>query len=242
MTVSVAGDRAASVEDGPVLGDEAPLVGGRVQDQLQHPVGVADAHLAVGFGGGEAQQVGAAGADHELADPLPAGRGPGGLTSEPLIAVLMAAQDHVGAGLIEVVPEAPERAPAPLMGPRGEPGKVPVGQDAALGGGDQVGPEPALLGRPRSVVEAGVQRDQVPAAQVEAVVAAALGPGLPAEVGEVAGRSGGLVVGVARYRPGPGLEPAPGRTVGAPVLAQPALGYWLSPSTSTVSGSSSSTR
>jgi hypothetical protein len=59
--------------------------------------------------------------------------------------VLVGAQDHVGASGIKVVPQGADRAPVPLMGARGEPGNVPVGQDAALGGRDQVGPEPALL-------------------------------------------------------------------------------------------------
>ena len=69
-------DRTASVEHGAVLGHEPPFVAGRVQDEPE-TMGVADAALAVRSGAGEAQQVGAAGADHELADPLRAGLGHG---------------------------------------------------------------------------------------------------------------------------------------------------------------------
>ena len=46
-TVSVAGDRTPSVEHGAVLGHEPPFVAGRVQNELQHTMGVADAALAV---------------------------------------------------------------------------------------------------------------------------------------------------------------------------------------------------
>jgi hypothetical protein len=91
----VAGDGNALVEDGAVLGHEPPVVAGRVQDQLEHALEVADAHLTVRLVGGEAQQVGTAGADDELTDPLSAGRGLGGLTGETLVVVLVAAQDHV---------------------------------------------------------------------------------------------------------------------------------------------------
>jgi hypothetical protein len=69
----VAGDGTALVEYGVFLGNEPPVVAGRVQDQLEHTVDVADADLTVRLVGGEAQQVVAAGADDELADPLPAG-------------------------------------------------------------------------------------------------------------------------------------------------------------------------
>src|SRR5918996_32233 len=139
----------------------------------------------------------------------------------PLVAVLVAAQHYVGAGVVEVLPEPGHRAVVSLVGAGREARVVPVGQDAALGGGHQVGPQPARLGRPGAVGDAGVQRDQVPAAQVEAVVAAPPRLGPLAEVVEVAGCPGRPVLVVARHRPGPGLKTAPGRVVEAPVLAQP---------------------
>src|SRR3989304_5492018 len=95
------------------------------------------------------------------------------------------------------------------------------GGGAGVGGGREVGAQPALLGRAGAAAAGGaavrVERDQVPGADVVAVVALAAVTGRPAlvagavEVVEEARRAGGEVLVVADRRARDALDTAPGR-------------------------------
>src|SRR5205823_12539317 len=82
----------------------------------------------------------------------------------------------------------------------------------------EISPEPLLLRRPGAHVEVAVQRDDVPGAEVEAVIALARLARRRTEVAEIARSSGGVVVVVAGNRPGAGLVPAPSRIVAVGVF------------------------
>jgi hypothetical protein len=120
-------------------------------------------------------------------------------------------------------PERRHPRVAAVLGAGAEARVVPERQHAPLGGGTQIAAQPLVLHRARRVVDVAVQRDQVPARQVEAVVAGALRPRPGAEVGEVAGGPRRVVVVVARRRHGPALEPAPRRVVVGAVLGERAV-------------------
>ena len=74
-----------------------------------------------------------------------------------------------------------------------------------------------------------VQRVDAPCAQVVRVVAGLRVAGGGAEVGEIAGRAGRVVLVVARRRPCPDQLPAPGRGVAVPELAGGAVGVDVVP-------------
>ena len=77
---------------------------------------------------------------------------------------------------------------------------MPVGEGALRRVRREVGAEPLLLGRACAHVDLGVQRHDVPAAEIVAVVALAGVAGGDAEVTEIARRPGLLIVVVARHR------------------------------------------
>ena len=96
---------------------------------------------------------------------------------------------------------------------------MPVGEERLAGVGRQVGPQPALLGRAcraaaGDLAAVAVQHDDVPGAQVVAVVARARRAGRRAEVGEVGSGLPGVLV-VAERRARAGRVPAPGGRVAA---------------------------
>jgi hypothetical protein len=121
-------------------------------------------------------------------------------------------------------PSTGHRPPGRCHGGAGtEAGVVPERQRAAGRVGCQIGPEPALLLRTglatADLVAVGVERDQMPASQVEAVPALAGLAGPWSEEPVVAAGAGGLVVVVARSRIGPVAEATPARQLAARELA-----------------------
>src|SRR3989304_863831 len=105
---------------------------------------------------------------------------------------------------------------------------VPVGEDVAQLVGRQVSPQPRLLGGAGAAAAdlgaLAVEGDEVPGPQVEAVVALAGITGGGAEVADVAGRAGGVVVVVAGRRTRTILAGAPGRVVAVGELPGRAVG------------------
>src|SRR5207247_2208603 len=91
--------------------------------------------------------------------------------------------------------------------------QVPVGECALRRVGAQVRLEPQLLRRARRRGDRAVQRDDVPRAQVVAVITLGRIAGGGAEVAIIARRSGGGVLRVARDGVGAGLLPPPRRAV-----------------------------
>src|SRR5262249_35929828 len=73
--------------------------------------------------------------------------------------------------------------------------------------------EPLLLGGARAHIEVAVERDDVPVAEVVAVIAAARGAGVLAEVPEVAARTGRVVIVVPGRRPRAGPVTPPGGSI-----------------------------
>src|SRR5438132_9928599 len=110
------------------------------------------------------------------------------LRREALVVVLVGGDDDLGAGLVEVVPERCGVAPTPL-----DPGRehriVPVREHALRGIRGQLGTQPGLLGRARTTTAdgraLGVERNDVPPADVETVVTHSETPGGGTKVSEV---------------------------------------------------------
>ncbi len=101
-------------------------------------------HFAVGAGSRHGIKPGAAGARDDLSYPVVrisvAARRLGRVA---LVAVCMAVDDKLGAGLVEGVPEGLQRWPVAEGGAEARP--VPVGQGAAGRVGAEVGAQPLFL-------------------------------------------------------------------------------------------------
>src|SRR5437879_10611070 len=94
-----------------------------------------------------------------------------------------------------------------------------IGERATLRARGEIGAQPLLLRRARGLRDVAVKGDDVPVAQVVAVVALRRIARGRTEVAEIAGGPGRAVLVVAGDRPGARLVPAPGGgvAVGAPV-------------------------
>src|SRR5688572_8817246 len=90
---------------------------------------------------------------------------------------------------------------------------MPVGQRAAPGARREVGPQPLLLSGAGGHADAAVQRNDVPIAEVVAVVSPAGRTRVGAEVGIVWGGARRVVLVVPRRRTRARLVPAPGRLI-----------------------------
>src|SRR3954452_6192824 len=98
--------RRPGVGERAVAGDELPVVGARMQRELQHAVRGAVVNLAVRLDRAEAVQAGPAGSYHELPDAL--GRVRTALRvlpREALVLVVVAVEHHRRVGRIERIPE-----------------------------------------------------------------------------------------------------------------------------------------
>src|SRR5690606_3453026 len=204
--------RLALVAHRAVGRDEGPAVGVLVQLELQHAGGAVDPALAVGLDAVERAQVRAAGADHELADAVGVGVAVGVLRREALVVVVVAGEREVDARLVSHPPELAQVAVAAVR-PGAEAGMVPVRDGAGRGVRGEVGREPRELLGAGLDVDLAVQRDDVPGAEVVAVVSLARLAGVLAEVLEVRRRARRAVVVVAGDRPRALAVPSPGRVV-----------------------------
>src|SRR2546427_5343449 len=88
---------------------------------------------------------------------------------------------------------------------------VPVGDRAPLCARGEIGPQPRFLRRAGAHVDVAVQRNDVPGAEIVAVVAQPGRPGLRPEVAEVTGGARRVMVVVAGRGAGARPVPAPGR-------------------------------
>src|SRR5207302_4886901 len=180
--------------------DELPVVGTVAQRELEDPV-VPAAHFAVGDGGPQRVGARAPGPDHEFPNAaLPARGTVGRLRREALVVVLVPGEDDVGTVIVQRLPQRLRYGRAQMRGAGTESRDVPVGEGALRRVRREVGAEPLLLGRACAHVDLGVQRYDVPAAEIVAVVALAGVAGGDAEVTEIARRPGLLIVVVARHR------------------------------------------
>src|SRR5262249_40906748 len=156
--------------------------------------------------------------DHELADSagtvdLPARRAGG----EALVVVVVSGEDDVRPRGVEVLPEGCGDRIVPVETGR-EPRVVPVGERAPGPMRREAATKPPLLGRARPAASdrgaVGVQRDEMPRADVEGVVPLPGRTGRLPEVLEVAGRVRRPVLVVAGGGVGDRLHATPGRCVG----------------------------
>ena len=216
---SVAGRAPGVAERLTGIRDELPLVARVPQGELQHAVGAVVAHLAVRGDRDEVHQACAPGADDEFPDPV--GRVDSAarrLRREPLVVVIVPHHHHFRPGLVQCLPQR-SRADRPTPAyPRGEERLVPDGERALLRAGGEIGAEPLLLVRTRGHRLVVVQRDDVPGAQIVAVVTGFLVSGGSPEVAEVTGRPGRRIVMVPDNGPGARLVAAPGGSIAVGVL------------------------
>ena len=172
-----------------------------MERQLEHAELRVLSELPVRERPGERVERPAAGAHHELADAvLRVAHLRRRLEGVALIDVVVAREDDVDVVRVEHLPERVVVREVSRRAGR-EPGLVPVGQRARRMVRGEVVPEEGHLRRRRAaaadVRAVGVERDQVPLADVEAVPAPGRVAGPASEVGEVAGAvaaSGVLVV------------------------------------------------
>ena len=208
----VAGRRTRIGVDAARDRHELPVVAGRVERQLQDAERAAAPGLAVGLDRPEGVMAPPAGTDHELPDPAIRIRDAGRrLRGESLVGVVVAGQDHIRVEVIERLVQRLHGRVIAVGGARAEARVVPHRHHAFRTACGKVGSEPLLLGgagsaRNDRAVEVRVQNDDVPGAQVVAVVALRRIARRGAEIGEVRGRIRRVVVMVAGSRPSPALD------------------------------------
>src|SRR6266566_2414006 len=181
--------------------NEPPRIRTGEQCELQHAVHPAEVDLAVW----DAQSVGriqpvAPRAHDDL--PHPVGRvrrTTRSLRAEALIVAHVRVDDQVGSRSIEVVPERLDRVGGPEAagGSRVKPGPVPHGERALSRVRREIRPEPLLLRGASGGGDVGadaVEHDDVPGAEVVAVVTLIRVAGRGPEVVEGTGRAGAGVV------------------------------------------------
>src|SRR5215217_4637691 len=173
---------AASVAEGPPrYRDEAPVVARLVEGQLQDAEVVVLGDLAVGDQRIQsAGEEGTARADHELPNSsLPIHVPARAERREALVVVAVCHQGDLGVSVVERLPERLHACRTAVV-PGAVARMVPIRQRAVGRMRSKIGPEPALLCR-AGAAAAGhlaavrVERDQMPAADVEAVIALAPG-------------------------------------------------------------------
>ena len=152
------------------------------------------------------------------------------LRAEALIVAHVRVDDQVGAGGVEVVPERLHRVGGPEAagGSRVKPGPVPHGERALSRVRREIRPEPLLLRGASGGGDVGadaVEHDDVPGAEVVAVVTLIRVAGRGPEVVEGTGRAGaGVVVVVPERGPGSGDVPPPAGSVATLVGGERATG------------------
>ena len=154
----------------------------------------------------------------------------------------MAVEHEVGAGVVEVLPQRPRGRRLPALPPEVKSGWCQKASVQAPGArrGPRAATAPAASRRAQPPPDGSalrVERDDVPGADVEAVVALAAAARrsrsrVPdaVEVVEVARRPGRAVLVVAHGGVGEVLQPPPARVVGPQEVAVGRPWYWASPS------------
>src|SRR6266571_6728844 len=196
---------ASRVREGLVgYGHELPGIRAIIQRELYHTPRVPVPHLAVRLRCRAVAVEGrAAGAHHELAYPeRRVGDGSRRLRCEALVAVPVTVHYNVRAIPVEGVPQRLIPWVAGDDGPGDKSGLVPIRESAPRRMGGEIGAQPPHLRGARRYVELAVERDDVPGAQVVAVVAQAGRARQGSEVVEVAAGARRFVVVVAGDRAG----------------------------------------
>src|SRR5437660_6438426 len=221
MAASVARSRAGVGERLTGDRDVLPGVGPGTERQLEDAER-AGAHLAVQ----RRRRAGGPGAltaraHDKLADPeRRVGHAVGRLRREPLVQVLMPIEDEVGPGRVQARPQLAVgggRPDSARVG-REEQRLVPDGELTLLGARREIAREPRHLRRERGARQIVVQHDDVPVAQVVAVIAEPARPHPQPEVVVRRGRALDRVLVVAERGARAVAVPTPGRVVAVRVI------------------------
>ena len=214
----MAGSRARVDERVARDRDEFPRVAAVVERELEHARRRVVPHFAVLGDGTEREVPQAARADDDLANAVGrVGDAIGGLRREPLVVAAVGVDHELHARGVQVVPHGLQGAADGAYAGK-EAREVPVGELALGGARREVVLEPHLLGGAGAHVEVAVQHDDMPGAQVVAVVTLVLLSRGPAEVVEVARGVLGVVFDVARGRPGARFLRPPGGVIAVLVI------------------------
>src|SRR4051812_21677023 len=192
--------------------DVLPGIGICRQGQLENAIDVRHHPFAVRARTDDVGQLGAAGADGELAQAFGGGAAGFVLAGEPFVKVVVPDDDDVRAELAEGPPDVAHHRRGAVAARR-EQRMVPDRGDAAGPRRGEVAAQPLHLRRAVGRGHIAVERDHVPGASGEAVVAQPRRPGALAEVIEICGRAGSLVFVVARRGEGAVLVPPPARVI-----------------------------
>ena len=206
----MAHSRSRILERGAGDRDELPGIRGGVERELQDAVGRVVPDFAVRRDVGERRVPQSPRTRDDLADAvLRVERAVGCLRREALVVAGVAVHDEIGPCGVQVVPQRFDRVPDDVD-PGIEAGIVPVSDDALLGGGGEVGLEPQLLGGAHGHRDVAVQRHDVPAPQVVAVIALRRISRRRTEVAEVSRGARRRVIEVARSRQRARVVASPG--------------------------------
>ena len=169
-------------------------------------------NLTVGLGYSFRDEVGAAGPHDKRADtPILIETAPCILGREAFVLMSMASQYHAGSGLVE---DAKSRRHALITAVlRAEWGVMPKGENAMRRRHFKVAAQPAKLRRTFGRIDVAVQRNEVPTAQLDTVVASPGLAGAVAEVRKIGRRIVAIIVVVSRNRKGTRPVTPPRRSV-----------------------------
>src|SRR5436309_2725240 len=136
----------------------------------------------------------------------------------PLASVIVSARHHVRSLCVEIVPKGLRPGRVPVRCPRGKERVVPDGEGTGRRVCREVGAKPlflrrAVITRDLLAVVVGIKNDDMPGAQIVAVIALSWIAGSRAKVIEIPIGVPGLVFVVTRSGSRPVLEPTPGRVV-----------------------------
>src|SRR5205807_7340113 len=164
-------------------------------------------------------------AHHELPNARLRVRGAGrGLRSEAFVVVLVAVQYQLRVGVVQHLPRGLHGGRAAVGRARAEAREIEVGDDAASRCCGEVALQPRELRGRGTDIDLRIERHHVPGAEVVAVVALPCRPGGAAEIAEIGGSPGGVVVVDPGRGAGARLLAAPGRVVAVGEVAGRAVG------------------
>src|SRR5262249_22964590 len=145
-----------------------------------------------------------------------------GLQREPFVIVIVSAQDDVRPVSVEIVPEGLHLRGVTVLVAGAEKRNVPESENAGGVISLKVLAQPSFLGRTRfaaSDLEAlAIQRNDVPRADIKAVIRRVWGSGGGSKIVEIAGSSLRVMLMVAGCRAGARFIAAPGLLIAAELL------------------------
>lgn len=202
--------------------NEFPTIFSGRQRQLQDAIGSVVADFAVGFGVAERGVAAPSSADNDFTDAvLGIGVTFRVLWGESLIGMFVASKNQIGVNFVQVLLEGTKLRMLGMFGKESaaEQRVMSIGKSAGIGMRGEVVLQPGFFGRPLPAAAQfprpaiGIENDDVPCAEVIAVIPFSRVSGLLAPVTEVAGGGGTVVLMIARGRARARLEASPGRSI-----------------------------